>query len=152
MVQTSSVKMGYFFDLFRVYKWIDFALEKVLSMLRPSSPRNLYPSKTVISKFYFPENGIDGSITPSYAHKMTQITETKKWTSRTFWKAVFSVAPIPIKLQQKINFEKLCLQWRMKCSWGTCPLVYMFDQNQLIRSVNSAKCRKRSQILSLSFT
>ena len=43
---------------------------------------------------------------------------------------------------------------------NACPLVYMFrvtfgmntDQNQLMHSENSAKCRKRSQRMSLSFT
>ena len=88
MVQTSSVKLCDFFNLFRVYKWIDFALEVLSKLLSPSS-RNLDPSKTAFSKFYFPTNEIDVSVTSSYVQKMTQITETKIRTCRTFWKAVF---------------------------------------------------------------
>ena len=77
MVQTSSVKMCNFFDIFRVHKWIYFALKKVSSMLPPPSARNLDPSKTAFSKFYFPKNEIDVSVTTSNVQKMTQITETK---------------------------------------------------------------------------
>ena len=44
IVQTSSVKMCDFFNLFRVYKWIDFVLEKILSMLPPPIARNLDPA------------------------------------------------------------------------------------------------------------
>ena len=45
MVQTSSVKTCDFSDLFRVYKWIDFALEKFVSKLPPPSARNPDPTK-----------------------------------------------------------------------------------------------------------
>ena len=82
----------------------------------------------------------------------------KKTTSRTFWKG-FSIS---IKLLHKLSFKNLkkwCLQWCMKCSWGTYPLVYLFrfasvvnfDRSQLKHSFKSAKCRKRSQRMSLSF-
>ena len=92
---------------------------------------------------------------------MTQVTETKKDEQVERSEKLFSsVAPICIKLLQKLNFKQWCLQWRAKCSRGTCPLVYMFhfasgvnfNRNQLTHSVNSAKCRKRSQRMSLSFT
>ena len=145
-----------FFDLFRVYKWIDFALEKFLPKLPPPSARNPDPTKTAFSEFFFLKNAIDVSVTSSCVQKMTQITESKKPTSRTFWKR-FSIS---IKLLHKLSFKKWCLQWRMKCSWGTCPLIYLFrfafvvnfDRSQLIHSVKSVKCRKRRQKMSLSFT
>ena len=44
MLQTSSVKMCDFCDLFRVYKWIDFALEKKfvhVSFLESQKPRSI---------------------------------------------------------------------------------------------------------------
>ena len=146
----------WFFDLFRVYKWIDFALEKVLSKFPPRSAKNLNPTKTAFSKFFFPKNAIDASVTSSGVQKTTQFTESKKSTTRMFWKR-FSISS---KLLHKLNLKKWCLQWRMKCSWGTCPLVYRFrfafvvnfDLSQLIHSVKSAKCSKRSQRMSLSFT
>ena len=77
MVQTSSFKMCDFFFLFRVYNWIDFALEKVSSRLPPPSARNLDLTKTAFSEFFFPKNAIDVSATFSCFQKMTQITETK---------------------------------------------------------------------------
>ena len=145
-----------FFDLYRVYKWIDFALEEVLSKLLPPSASNPDPTKTAFSEFFFLKNAIDVSVTSSCVQMMTQITESKKPTSRTFWKR-FSIS---IKLLHKLSCKKWCLHWRMKCSWGTCPLIYLFrsafavnfDRSQLIHSVKSAKCRKGSQRISLSFT
>ena len=80
MVQTSSVKCVsvIFCDLFRVYKWIDSAVEKILFMLPPPTAINLDPSsKIAFSKFYSPKNEIDVSLTSSYVQKMTQITETE---------------------------------------------------------------------------
>ena len=67
-----------FFDLFRVYKWIDFALQKVLSKLPPPGARNLGPIKTAFSEFFFPKNAIDVSVTSSSVQKITQITESRK--------------------------------------------------------------------------
>ena len=55
MVQTSSVKLCDFFNLFRVYRWINFVLEKILPMLPPPSAWSLDPTKTAFSKFYFPK-------------------------------------------------------------------------------------------------
>ena len=78
MVQTSSVEVSDFFDLFRVYKSIDFALEKVLSKLPPPSARSPDPTKTAFSEFFFLKNAIDVSVTSSCVQKMTQITESKK--------------------------------------------------------------------------
>ena len=78
MVKFSSVKLCDFFDLFRVYKLIDFALEKVLSKLPPPSARNPDPTKTAVSEFFFSKNAIDVSVTSSCVQKMIQITETKK--------------------------------------------------------------------------
>ena len=43
MVQTSSIKVCDFFNLFRVYWWIDFELEEILAMFPPPSCRNLDP-------------------------------------------------------------------------------------------------------------
>ena len=77
MVQTSSVKMCDFFDLFRLYKWIDFALENVLSKLPPPSARNLDSTKTAFSEFFFPKNAINVSVTSSSVQKTAQITESK---------------------------------------------------------------------------
>ena len=77
MVQTSSVKMCDFFDLFRVYESNDFALEKVLSKLPPPSAGNLDPTKTAFSEIFFPKNAIDVSVTSSCVQKTTQITASK---------------------------------------------------------------------------
>ena len=77
MVQTSSVKMCDFLNFFRVHKRVNFALEKILSMLPPLSAGNLDPSKTACSKFCFWKNEIDISVTSSCFQKMAQITETK---------------------------------------------------------------------------
>ena len=75
MVQTPSVKICDFFDLFRVYKRIDFALEKLLSKLPPPSATNPDLTKTALSEFFFPKNAIDFSVTSSCVQKMTQMTE-----------------------------------------------------------------------------
>ena len=77
VVQTSFVKMCDFFDLFRVYKRVDFVLEKVLSKLPPPRTRNPDPTKTAFSEFFFLKNAIDVSVTSSCVQKMTQITESK---------------------------------------------------------------------------
>ena len=89
MVQTSSVKLCGFFILFRVYRWINFVMEKIFSMLPPMSARNLDPTKTAFSKFNFPKILIDDSVTSSCVQKMTQITETKNWTAKLSEKLFF---------------------------------------------------------------
>ena len=125
MVQTSLVKCVtvIFCDLFRVYKWIDSAVEKFLSMLPPLTARNQDPSyKIAFSKFYSPKNEIDVSFTSSNVQKMTQITETKNTNKE---KSCFFVVKISITLLRKVNFKKWCLQGRIMCSEWTCPLVYV---------------------------
>ena len=48
-----------------------------MSKLNPPSARNLDPTKTAFSEFFFPKYAIDVSVTFSCLQKMTQITETK---------------------------------------------------------------------------
>ena len=156
VVQTSSVKMCDFFDLFRVYKWIDFALEKVLSRLPPPSARNPNPAKLHSPNSSFLKMLLTFQSRLLAFKRWLKSLNQKKPTGWTFWKR-FSIS---IKLLHKLSFKKWCLQWSVKCSWGTCPLVYLFrfasvvnfDRIQLIHSVKSAKCRKRSQRKSISFT
>ena len=150
----------WFFRSFKVYKWIDFALEKFLSKLPPPSARNLDPTKTAFSEFFFPKNTIDVLVTSSCVQKMTHITEIKKRTSRTFWKAVFSVAPLSIKLLQKLNLKNgawngvWSVQEEHTSSISHVPFRFgvKIDRNQLMDSDISTKCRKRSQRKSLSFS
>ena len=53
-----NVKLFDFFNLSRVYRWIDFALEKIFSMLPQPSAKNLDPPKTEFSKFFFPKKNL----------------------------------------------------------------------------------------------
>ena len=97
IIQTSSVKLFDFFNLFWVYR-INSVLEKILSMLPPPSARNLDPTKTAFSKFYFPKNEIDVSVTSSCVQKMTKITGTKTRT------VICSKGTYTVKGQQLVTF------------------------------------------------
>ena len=73
MVQTSTVKMCklppskcVIFSIF--FGYIDESIlcrKKILSMLPPLSARNLDPTKTAFSEFFFPKKAIDVSVTSS---------------------------------------------------------------------------------------
>ena len=59
-------------------------LGKVLSKLPPPSARNLDPTKTAFSEFFFPKNAIAVTVTSFCVQKVTEITESTKTTGRTF--------------------------------------------------------------------
>ena len=62
-VQTSSVKMCDFFDLFSGIQMNRFCVEKSLVQASSPSARNLDPTRTAFSEFFFPKNAIDISVT-----------------------------------------------------------------------------------------
>ena len=162
MVQTSAVKMYIFLNLLWVYKGIDFALAKILFKLLPLSARNLNPTEInfLNSSFSKRQWTFQSNLpAPKRWLKSKQIEKQKKRTGRTFWKVVFQLHQFLSKSFKKL-FWKWRLQWRMKCSGGTCPLVCMFrsasgvnfDRDQLKRFVKFSKWRKRSHRMSFIFT
>ena len=75
MVQTYSVEMCDFFHLFSGIQMNRLCVGEVLSKFPPPNARNLDPTKTAFSEFFFPKNAIDVSVTPPCVQKTTQITE-----------------------------------------------------------------------------
>ena len=156
MVQTSSVKVYDFLDFFRHTNESTLHWKKSCPSFLHRVPETQIQQKPHSPNSSFPKMQLTFQSRLLALKRWLKSLNQKQRIGITFWKQF----PISIKLLHKLNFKKWYLQCRMKCLWGTCPLVYMFrflsivnfDQNQLIQSVNSAKCRKQIQRMSLSFT
>ena len=130
-------------------------------MFSPPSVRNLYPTKTVFSEFFFPKNKNDVLVTSSCLQELTQITETKNRTNRMFWKTVFLVGSKFHQTSLKTKLQKNCacngvwsVQEERTSSSLEAPLRFWCDYWQKLTNAfwNLCKRRKRSQRASLRYT
>ena len=160
MIQTSSAKMCDFVDLFWVYKWIDFALEKVLSELSPPSARNPDPTKTAFSEFFFPKNAVDVSVTSSFLRSKDDSNHWNKQNEQVerSEKLFFPLLEVLSNSSEKTKLQKMVPEMayevfvRNVSSSLLVPFRFCCEFWPKSTNVKSAKCRKRSQRMSLSFT
>ena len=111
MIQTSSVRMWDFFNLFRVSGYTDehnLCWKKSWSLIYASSTECQKPRSNIncILRILLSQKCYWRFSQVFCVQKTTKITETKNRTGRRFWKAAFLVAPISIRLLQKLIFKR----------------------------------------------